>query len=196
MTGEWEVKEEEEIPRELAEFIPAISARQARRFDARANFSAERKRWERNFNVISVIKNEKLLPFNVYISDCRCGIQTILHLREPEYIYRSLRQVYRPRLVSVGLSSFTEMTMRDQFTECEWRGHSERARGIFSGIQNLRTNIEKILIEERHWRKAHETGVPQYNGRNLCIIAHDVIAESTRVTRIFDEHVFPENVVP
>jgi hypothetical protein len=41
------VKQEEEIPRELAEFIPAISARRARRFDARADFSAERKRWER-----------------------------------------------------------------------------------------------------------------------------------------------------
>lgn len=34
MKEETEVKEE--IPRELAEFIPAISARRARRFDARA----------------------------------------------------------------------------------------------------------------------------------------------------------------
>ncbi|EGI57864.1 hypothetical protein G5I_14051 [Acromyrmex echinatior] len=489
MTGEKEMKEEE-ILRELAEFIPAISARQARRFDARANFSAERKRWERNtdqrgeescsrvgqrdFNVISVIKkgsvswrylmkrialklrppihfNKRLLPFNVYLSDCRCRMQTILHLREPEYVYpntftknitfivtlkimfasddyglesqawnvssigvdsfglppkyfsspitllprkhrwrsyhwsghsyrptvfqvlsscpdekrrdklvrtkektrerdslgkresdcdqfafsnrqkkrqssfdETLRQVYRPRLVSVGLPSFTEMTMRDQSTECEWRGHSERARGIFAGIQNPRTNIEKQMsrfsygdiiisievlklhfnnnriinlnisrsiwinrlsqcaralrvfcnnvssqmlrcrgmfelktersgtivadaearavqatgsippvyreggtkrkIERERERERdlyeggskqrrlpllvyarseaehmwHETGVPQYNGRNLCIIAHDVIAESTRVTRvtIFDEHVFPENVGP
>jgi len=47
--GEGDEKEGGEIPRELAEFIPAISARQARRFDARANFSAERKRWERNW---------------------------------------------------------------------------------------------------------------------------------------------------
>lgn len=39
-------EKEEKIPRELTEFIPAISARRARRFDARADFSAERKRWE------------------------------------------------------------------------------------------------------------------------------------------------------
>lgn len=43
-----EMKEKEEIPRELAEFIPAISARRARRFDARTDFFAKRKRWERN----------------------------------------------------------------------------------------------------------------------------------------------------
>jgi len=42
------MKEEKEIPRELAEFIPAINARRARRFDTRANLSAERKRWERD----------------------------------------------------------------------------------------------------------------------------------------------------
>jgi len=41
-----EKEEEEEIPRELTEFIPAISARRARRFDARTDFSAKRKRWE------------------------------------------------------------------------------------------------------------------------------------------------------
>ncbi|KYN00092.1 hypothetical protein ALC62_09154 [Cyphomyrmex costatus] len=60
--------------------------------------------------------------------------------------------------------------------------------------QMLRCSEMFELKEVEHmW---HETGVPQYNGRNLCIIAHDVIVESTRVSRIFDEHVFPEYVVP
>ncbi|KYQ57946.1 hypothetical protein ALC60_02995 [Trachymyrmex zeteki] len=137
---------EEEIPREFAEFIPAISARQARRFDASANFSAERKR----FNVISVIKKGSVSWR--YLMKC-------IALK----LYTSVNNIFFKNITFIVALKI--MFVSDYGLESRaWNVSSivvGRARGIFTRIQNPRTNIKKtvshmdiiILIEvlKRHF---------------------------------------------